>query len=41
MKGFLSRAEYERVLADAGFVRVAGEDLTFGVASLVVGQVPG
>jgi len=37
MKGFLSRGEYERVLEAAGFASVRGEDLTFGVASIVRG----
>jgi ubiquinone/menaquinone biosynthesis methyltransferase len=40
MKGFLSRSEYEAALAGAGFARVRGEDLTFGVASLVYAEVP-
>jgi ubiquinone/menaquinone biosynthesis methyltransferase len=35
MKGFLARTEYERVLAEAGFVNVHGRDLTFGIASIV------
>jgi ubiquinone/menaquinone biosynthesis methyltransferase len=38
--GFLSRAEYERAAERAGFVRVTGEDLTFGVASIVRAEVP-
>jgi ubiquinone/menaquinone biosynthesis methyltransferase len=40
MDGFLSRAEYERLLSAAGFVRVKGEDLTLGVASIVRAEVP-
>jgi ubiquinone/menaquinone biosynthesis methyltransferase len=40
MDGFLSRTEYERALAEAGFVRVSGEDLTLGVASIVRAEVP-
>jgi ubiquinone/menaquinone biosynthesis methyltransferase len=40
MKGFLSRPEYEAALLGAGFTRVTGEDLTFGVASLVRAEVP-
>jgi ubiquinone/menaquinone biosynthesis methyltransferase len=39
MKGFLSRGEYERLLGDSGFQRVRGEDLTFGIASIVRGEV--
>jgi ubiquinone/menaquinone biosynthesis methyltransferase len=39
MAAFLTRAEYERTLAEAGFVRVRGEDLTLGVASIVRGEV--
>ena len=38
MKGFLSRPEYERLLAEAGFRSVRGSDLTFGVASIVRGE---
>ena len=38
MAGFLSREEYERVLAEAGFEWVRGADLTLGVASVVSGQ---
>ena len=38
MKTFLSRTEYERVLAEAGFRSVRGRDLTFGVASIVRGE---
>ena len=37
MAGFLTRTEYERALADVGFERVHGSDLTLGVASLVCG----
>jgi ubiquinone/menaquinone biosynthesis methyltransferase len=39
MAGFYTRAEYERVLSEAGFVRVRGRELTLGVASIVVGEV--
>jgi ubiquinone/menaquinone biosynthesis methyltransferase len=35
MAGFLTRAEYERALAEVGFERVRGFDLTLGVASVV------
>lgn len=35
MKGFLTRAEYELALAEAGFEDVSGRDLLFGIASLV------
>lgn len=37
MAGFLTRAEYERLLSDAGFSCVHAEELTLGVASLVRG----
>lgn len=37
MRAFLSRAEMEDALRDAGFSSVRGEDLTFGIASLVRG----
>jgi ubiquinone/menaquinone biosynthesis methyltransferase len=40
MAGFLTRSEYERVLLDAGFERPSGEDLTLGVASIVISRVP-
>ena len=40
MAGFLTRREYEQALTDAGFARVASEDLTFGVASIVRATVP-
>jgi ubiquinone/menaquinone biosynthesis methyltransferase len=40
MKGFLSRSEYEAALVGAGFARVTGEDLTFGVASIIRAEVP-
>jgi ubiquinone/menaquinone biosynthesis methyltransferase len=40
MKGFLSRAEYEKALEEAGFIRLSGEDLTFGVASIVRAEAP-
>jgi ubiquinone/menaquinone biosynthesis C-methylase UbiE len=39
MAGFMSRAEYERALVDAGFARVRAYDLTLGVASIVVAEV--
>ncbi|HEY3818822.1 MAG TPA: ubiquinone/menaquinone biosynthesis methyltransferase [Polyangiaceae bacterium] len=39
MAGFLRREEYERVLADVGFSRVHGFDLTLGVASIVRAEV--
>jgi ubiquinone/menaquinone biosynthesis methyltransferase len=38
MAGFLTRAEYESALAGVGFERVRGDDLTLGVASIVVGS---
>jgi ubiquinone/menaquinone biosynthesis methyltransferase len=38
---FLSRREYERLLEEAGFVRVRGFDLTLGVASVVTAEVAG
>jgi ubiquinone/menaquinone biosynthesis methyltransferase len=40
MAGFLEREEYERALAEVGFTRVTGFDLTLGVASIVVAEVP-
>jgi ubiquinone/menaquinone biosynthesis methyltransferase len=40
MAGFLTRGEYEETLAEAGFVGVSSEDLTLGVASIVVARVP-
>jgi ubiquinone/menaquinone biosynthesis methyltransferase len=40
MDGFLSRVEYQLALGEAGFVRVTGEDLTLGVASIVRAEVP-
>jgi ubiquinone/menaquinone biosynthesis methyltransferase len=39
MDGFYSRAEYERAVAQAGFAKVTGEDLTLGVASLIRAEV--
>jgi ubiquinone/menaquinone biosynthesis methyltransferase len=39
MAGFLSRREYERALETVGFRGVRGFDLTFGVASVVRGEV--
>ena len=39
MAGFLRRREYERMLADVGFSRVHGFDLTLGVASIVRAEV--
>jgi ubiquinone/menaquinone biosynthesis methyltransferase len=39
MKGFLSRAEYERLLEGAGFRSVRGRDLALGIASIVRGEV--
>jgi ubiquinone/menaquinone biosynthesis methyltransferase len=35
MAGFLTRQDYEHLLADVGFKAVRGHDLTFGVASIV------
>jgi ubiquinone/menaquinone biosynthesis methyltransferase len=40
MAGFLSRSEYEDSLRGAGFTRVAGSELTLGVASIVRAEVP-
>jgi ubiquinone/menaquinone biosynthesis methyltransferase len=40
MQGFWSRAKYEAELVASGYTRVRGEDLTFGVASLVRAEVP-
>jgi ubiquinone/menaquinone biosynthesis methyltransferase len=37
MQGFLSRAEFEAAMREAGFREVQGYDLTFGVASVVRG----
>jgi len=35
MKGFYTRSEFEALGKQAGFTKVYGEDLTFGIASLV------
>jgi 4-hydroxy-3-polyprenylbenzoate decarboxylase len=40
MEGFVSRGEYEEILRSEGFERVASEDLTLGVASLVRASAP-
>jgi ubiquinone/menaquinone biosynthesis methyltransferase len=40
MAGFYTRAEYERELVRAGFASARGEDLTLGVASIVVAEAP-
>ena len=40
MKAFLTRQEYEGALVRAGFSSVRGQDLTFGVASIVRGDKP-
>lgn len=37
MRGFLSRAEYEAAMREAGFRDVEGFDLTLGIASIVRG----
>jgi len=39
MAGFLTRQEYEHIVAGAGFAGVVGFDLTLGVASIVRAQV--
>jgi ubiquinone/menaquinone biosynthesis methyltransferase len=39
MRSFLSREEYQRLLERVGFVKVRGEDLTLGVASIVRAEV--
>jgi ubiquinone/menaquinone biosynthesis methyltransferase len=39
MERFYARSEYERLLADCGFERVEGQDLTLGIASIVRGEV--
>lgn len=38
MQGFVTRDAYARLLEDAGFLDVAAEDLTLGVASIVRGR---
>lgn len=40
MEGFMSREEYARCLAGAGFARITSKDLTLGVASIVRAEVP-
>ena len=40
MKGFLSRADYESALRDAGFAKVTGYDLLLGIASIVKAVKP-
>ena len=37
MRGFMSRAEYTRAMADAGFERLEAFDLLWGIASIVRG----
>lgn len=37
MLGFLTREEFEQAMRDVGFREVHGADLTFGIASLIVG----
>lgn len=37
MRGFLTRAEFEDAMREAGFRDVGGQDLTLGIASLVWG----
>jgi ubiquinone/menaquinone biosynthesis methyltransferase len=37
MQGFLSRGEFEVAMRGAGFVDVTGQDLSFGIASIVRG----
>jgi ubiquinone/menaquinone biosynthesis methyltransferase len=39
MRGFASRTDLERMLSAAGFSNVRGRDLTFGVASIVRGEI--
>jgi ubiquinone/menaquinone biosynthesis methyltransferase len=39
MASFLTRGEYEQLLARVGFARVSGQDLTLGVASIVRAEV--
>lgn len=40
MDAFYTRSEYESVLRRAGFQAVRGEDLTLGIAAIVVGEKP-
>jgi ubiquinone/menaquinone biosynthesis methyltransferase len=40
MAEFLTREEYEHSLGSVGFARVRGFDLTMGVASIVLAEVP-
>jgi len=35
MQGFFTRPEFEQLGRDAGFATVAGEELSFGIASLI------
>jgi ubiquinone/menaquinone biosynthesis methyltransferase len=40
MEGFLTRKEFEALLREVGFVNVTGEELLFGIASIVRAEVP-
>lgn len=40
MRAFVTRAEMEQALRDAGFGDTHGEDLTLGIASIVRGSLP-